>query len=96
MQNNRGLSLYKKLKTCGTLWVWAVKNPHFNKPTGVNMKTLFEQYREQFSDILYCCYCLEPKGESYSCCQENHFIEFKDLDIEDQKEIIEAELDGNT
>ena len=71
------------------------KNPLFNKPTGVNMKTLFEQYREQFSDILYCCYCLEPKGESYSCCQENHFIEFKDLDIEEQKYIIESELDNN-
>jgi hypothetical protein len=75
--------------------VWAVKNPLFNKQTGVNMKSLFEQYREQFSDILYCCYCLEPKGESYSCCQENHFIEFKDLDIEEQKEIINAELDEN-
>jgi hypothetical protein len=75
--------------------MWAVKNPLFNKPTGVNMKSLFEQYREQFSDILYCCYCLEPKGESYSCCQENHFIEFKDLDIEEQKEIINAELDEN-
>jgi len=71
------------------------KKPTFNKPTGVNMKSLFEQYREQFSDILYCCYCLEPKGESYSCCQENHFIEFKDLDIEEQKEIINAELDEN-
>ena len=59
------------------------------------MKTLFQQYQEQFSDILYCCYCLEPKGESYSCCQENHFIEFKDLDIEEQKEIINAELDEN-
>jgi len=59
------------------------------------MKSLFEQYREQFSDILYCCYCLEPKGESYSCCQENHFIEFKDLDIEEQKEIINDELDQN-
>jgi hypothetical protein len=75
--------------------MWATKNPHFNKPTGVNMKSLFEQYREQFSDIPYCCYCLEPKGESYSCCQENHFIEFKDLDIEEQKEIINAELDEN-
>jgi hypothetical protein len=75
--------------------VWTTKNPLFNKPTGVNMKSLFEQYREQFSDILYCCYCLEPKGESYSCCQENHFIEFKDLDIEEQKEIINAELDEN-
>jgi hypothetical protein len=76
--------------------MWATKNPHFNKQTGVNMKTLFEQYRDQFADIPYCCYCLEPKGESWSCCDENHFIEFKDLDIEDQKEIINAELDGNT
>ena len=59
------------------------------------MKTLFQIYLEEFSDILYCCYCLEPKGESYSCCQENHFIEFKDLDIEEQKEIINAELDEN-
>ena len=60
------------------------------------MKTLFQQYQDQFADIPYCCYCLEPKGESWSCCDENHFIEFKDLDIEDQKEIINAELDGNT
>jgi len=75
--------------------VWTVKIHTFNKQTGVNMKTLFEQYAEQFSDILYCCYCLEPKGESYSCCQENHFIEFKDLDIDQQKDIIDAELDDN-
>jgi len=76
--------------------VWATKNPYFNKPTGVNMKTLFEQYRDQFSDIPYCCYCLEPQGEKWHCCQENHFIEFKDLDIEDQKFIIDSELDENT
>jgi hypothetical protein len=76
--------------------VWTVIKPHFNKQTGVNMKTLFQQYQDQFADIPYCCYCLEPKGESWSCCDENHFIEFKDLDIEDQKEIINAELDGNT
>ena len=75
--------------------MWAVKNPHFNKPTGVNMKSLFEQYREQFSDIPYCCYCLEPKGERGSCCDENHFIEFRDLELEDQKYIIECELDEN-
>ncbi len=72
------------------------KTDTFNKPKGVNMKTLFEQYREQFADILYCCYCLEPKGESWSCCDENHFIEFKDLYIEDQKFIIDSELDENT
>jgi hypothetical protein len=68
----------------------------FDKQIGVNMKTLFEQYRDQFADIPYCCYCLEPQGDKWHCCQENHFIEFKDLDIEDQKEIINAELDENT
>jgi hypothetical protein len=60
------------------------------------MKSLFEQYREQFADIPYCCYCLEPQGEKWHCCQENHFIEFKDLDIEDQKFIIDSELEDNT
>ena len=32
----------------------------------------------------YCCYCLTPRGERFSCCQENHFVEFKDLPPEDQ------------
>jgi hypothetical protein len=59
------------------------------------MKTLFEQYREQFSDILYCCYCLEPKGENYRCCDENHFVEFQELNLEEQKVIIDDELDQN-
>jgi len=76
--------------------MWATKNPHFNKQTGVNMKSLFEQYRDQFADIPYCCYCLEPQGDKWHCCQENHFIEFKDLDIEDQKYIIDSELEDNT
>jgi hypothetical protein len=39
---------------------------------------------------------METKGDRFSCCQENHFIEFKDLDIEDQKAIIDEELDENT
>jgi hypothetical protein len=75
---------------------WCGKqNPHFNKQIGVNMKSLFEQYKEHFAEIMYCCYCLEPKGESWSCCQENHFVEFQDLYLEDQKFIIESELDEN-
>ena len=75
--------------------VQIAKTDIFDKQIGVNMKTLFEQYREQFADILYCCYCLEPKGESYKCCDENHFIEFQELDIEEQKIIIDDELDQN-
>jgi len=57
------------------------------------MKSVFEQYQEEFQGIDYCCYCLAPKGEKYSCCQENHFIPFEDLDIQEQKEIIEDEIE---
>ncbi len=35
----------------------------------------------------YCCYCLEPQGDKYHCCQENHFVPFSDLD-DDQKAVI--------
>jgi hypothetical protein len=59
------------------------------------MKTLFEQYREQFAEIEYCCYCMEARDSKSGCCQENHWVEFKDLGIEDQKEIIQQELDDN-
>jgi hypothetical protein len=57
------------------------------------MKSVFEQYQAEFQGIDYCCYCLEPKGERHSCCQENHFIPFEDLDIQEQKEIIEDEIE---
>jgi hypothetical protein len=38
---------------------------------------------------------MEAKGDKWHCCQENHWIEFKDLELEDQKQIIEDELDDN-
>ena len=57
------------------------------------MKTLFEQYSEHFSDIKYCPYCLTIKGDKIVCCQEADFIEFKDLDLDQQKAIIEEEFD---
>jgi hypothetical protein len=57
------------------------------------MKSVFEQYQAEFQGIDYCCYCLEPKGAKYSCCQENHFVPFEDLDIKEQKEIIEGEIE---
>ena len=60
----------------------------------MKMKSLFSQYMEEFmdSDVEYCCYCFEPKGDKYSCCQENHFITFRDFDRADQVGIIENEL----
>ena len=57
------------------------------------MKTLFQTYLDEFSDIHYCPYCLTTKGEKIVCCQEADFIEFKDLYPEQQKQIIEDELD---
>jgi hypothetical protein len=59
------------------------------------MKTLFEQYSEHFSDIHYCPYCLAIKGDKIVCCQEADFTKFKDLYIEQQKLIIQQELDEN-
>ena len=59
------------------------------------MKSLFQTYVENFSDIQYCPYCLSIKGEKIVCCQEADFIEFKDLDLDQQKEIINQELTEN-
>jgi len=56
------------------------------------MKSAFEMYREEFKDIEYCCYCLEPKGDKYHCCQENHFVPFQDLETSEQMDIINEEI----
>jgi hypothetical protein len=40
---------------------------------------------------LYCCYCLEPKGDKHHCCQENHFVPIEDLDEDQQQTILEGE-----
>ena len=44
---------------------------------------------------LYCVYCLTPKGDSFSCCQENHFVPFDDLYPEDQAALLEDEAPTN-
>lgn len=28
---------------------------------------------------LYCCYCGEPKGDKYVCCQEYHFVPYGEI-----------------
>jgi hypothetical protein len=45
------------------------------------------------SDQEYCYYCLEPNYGKLSCCQENHFGTFRDLDDDAQNDIINAEID---
>ena len=57
------------------------------------MKSLFQTYLEEFSDIQYCPYCLAVKGNKIVCCQEADFIEFKELDLDQQTQIIDQELD---
>jgi len=59
------------------------------------MKTLFQTYIEEFSGIQYCPYCLSIKGNKIVCCQEADFIEFKDLYPEQQKDVIQQELNEN-
>jgi len=56
------------------------------------MKSTFEMYQEEFYGIEYCCYCLEPKGGKYHCCEENHFIPFQDLETSEQMDIINEEI----
>jgi hypothetical protein len=55
------------------------------------MTTLMQELLDDKS-TKYCYYCLEPKGDKYHCCQENHFGTFADLDKEDQLLILEEEL----
>lgn len=50
------------------------------------MSELLQEIMEDEAQRLYCCYCGEPKS-GYSCCQENHFIEFQYFDTETQLEI---------
>lgn len=38
----------------------------------------------------YCCYCGAPKVR-FSCCGENHFETFTEMDEKRQKEFLDAE-----
>ena len=37
----------------------------------------------------YCCYCLEPQGDKFSCCGENHFETYAEMRHEDQMAILD-------
>jgi hypothetical protein len=57
------------------------------------MKDFLEQAKEDLAGVHYCPYCMEPQGDKRSCCGENHFIDFADLDDDTQKDIIQDEYD---
>jgi hypothetical protein len=52
-----------------------------------------ELVRKELENTTFCCYCLEPQGGKYHCCQENHFVPFGDLYLNDQEEILDNEID---
>jgi hypothetical protein len=52
-----------------------------------------ELVRRELANTTFCCYCLEPQGSKYHCCQENHFVPFGDLYLNDQEEILDNEID---
>jgi len=52
-----------------------------------------ELVRQELSSTTFCCYCLEPQGSKWHCCQENHFVPFGDLYPEDQEDILNNELE---
>lgn len=53
------------------------------------------ELRSEFmaSDSKYCCYCLTPQGGKSSCCEENHFVPFRDLYEEDQEYMLDDEVE---
>jgi len=58
------------------------------------VKSYIEEFREQEANIEYCPYCTERRDNKHSCCQENHFVPFSDLDDQTQMEIIKEEYDN--
>ena len=56
------------------------------------VKNLLESIMQDEAHVQYCCYCIERRGDKMSCCSENHWIEFRDLDDETQLEIVKEIL----
>jgi hypothetical protein len=48
---------------------------------------------EELASTTFCCYCLEPQGSKWRCCQENHFVPFGDLYPDDQEGILDYEVE---
>lgn len=59
-----------------------------------HMKSFLEQAKADLHGVHYCPYCMEPKGDKRSCCEENHFLEFQDFDDETQNQIVQDEYDS--
>jgi len=52
-----------------------------------------ELVKQELENTTFCCYCCEPQGSKWHCCQENHFVPFGDLYPEDQESILDYEVE---
>jgi len=43
-----------------------------------------------FEGVQFCAYCCEERGDKRSCCQENHWVEYEDLDEETKNSLKES------
>jgi hypothetical protein len=50
-------------------------------------KLNLERIIKECANEEYCAYCIEPRMVVVSCCGENHFVLFSDLDTDSQHEI---------
>lgn len=58
------------------------------------VKDLLEQIMHEQKYVKYCCYCVEPKENKHTCCDEAHFIEFYNLDDDTQLQIVKDILEN--
>jgi hypothetical protein len=49
-----------------------------------------ENNMTEYDGVEFCAYCLDERNDKQSCCQENHFLEFNDLDEKTQEYLKES------
>lgn len=60
----------------------------------MKVKNFREKLHEELlkDDREFCCYC-GTERHGIGCCGENHFVTYKDMYEDDQKEFLENELE---
>ena len=59
------------------------------------MNHFMDGFKSEQAHVEYCCYCFSVRGDQRSCCSENHFVEFRDLDEDTQQRIAQEEYEWN-
>jgi hypothetical protein len=55
-----------------------------------SVQTRKQNIMNDYDGVEFCAYCLEERADKQSCCQENHFLEFNDLDETTQEYLKES------